>query len=285
MKNTAKIFGLFIAALLVLAACKEDELMVYDHENNVYFQHKRWSPDLYDFEATLEYKGTVMSVSEMQSTEAKDSLFVSMAFVNPEQHSDTVFLPVVLIGQVAGYDRKIGWKVVESDDPDAGVEGEDFRVLDAFIPANKTIGGIVVEIFRKNLAEPESFIVADFELVANDEFQVNYNEDTRSANDDTIVSTLTMRLKYSDGLEAPEYWPYLFQPYYGDWSSKKAFILVDQIGETWEQLYGFDLNLDTIIKAYSFRRWLEAYKENNGGVPMYEADGVTEMKWGEIAEY
>ena len=281
MKNIAKIVGLSVAALLILGSCKEDQLLVYDHENNIYFQHKKWPsspPNGGGFSATMKYGDITYTVTtSSRSVEVLDSLSVSMAFLNPEIPSETTFLPVMMMGEPVGYDRKIAWKQINPDDPNAATEGVDFRVLDAFIPAGKVQGGIIIEMFRANLQEPESYLVADFELVANDDFSVNFNTIPRSEWDDTLTTPITMRLKYTDGLTPPMYWAYGLQNYLGPWSTKKAFVIHDELGASWDFIYSYDNGVGASAMGFAFKRWLQTYKDNNGGVPMYEADGTTEM--------
>lgn len=278
MKNSVKIFTLLIGTLLFLGACKEEGLLVYENENNVYFQHKKWQSSA--FGASLKYNDATLSVTTTVGSSALDSLSISMAFVNPEITSVVTFLPVILMGNVADHDRQFGWKVINTDNPDAGKEGVDFRVLDAFIPAKSRTGGIVIEMFRQNLGG-EKFFYADFELVPNKNFQTNYEENTRSSSNDEIVSTLTMRLKFTDGLQQPQYWDAYLRAYLGDWSTKKAFILNENIGVPFEYMFSVPNDVTSAGYGFAFKRWLDDYRITNGGIPMYEADGITEMKAGE----
>lgn len=264
MKNIFKILTVTAAAALVLGACKEDKLMIYEGDNNVYFQHKKWPSGTRGYYAKLLYNGTTFNGDTGKKSDAAlDSLEVTMAFVNTVIPVDTTFLPILLMGDVVDYDRKIGYKIVNTDDPNAGEEGVDFRVLDAFIPANKTLGGIVVEMIRARLGGDKYFVV-DFQLVDNDDFKVRYDSIPRSATDKDKVAVYTMRLKFTDGLTQPQWYVSTMAPYTGKWSSKKAYVMHDELGVSWDTLYGrTDVTISASI-GYMLKRYLDEYEKEHG---------------------
>ena len=272
MKNIVRSLAVTAVAVLTLVSCKKDKLMVYDGDNNVYFQHKKWPSGEYGYSASLEYNGTKFNGDTgKKSTEALDSLEVTMAFVNTEIPKDTTFLPILLMGDLSDEDRNIGYEIVNRNDPHAGEEGVDYRVLGAFMPAKKRQGGIVVEMIRERLGGDKYFVV-DFKLTENDEFKVRYDSLPRSATKEERVATYTMRLKFTDGLTEPQ-WYVVMASYTGKWSSKKAYVMHDKLGVSWDTIYGMpDITVSASI-GYMLKRYLEEYEKEHG-VKLLEDDGT-----------
>lgn len=286
MKNIIKSLTIACGLLLVFTGCKEDKLMVFEGDNNVYFQSCKWPTATGGFKSSLKYNGRTFKlqlggIGEVQ--EVVDSMAVSLAFLNPELASDTTYLPVSLMGRPQPHERKIGWKIVDAGD---AVEGVDFKVLDAFIPANATMGGIVIEMFRENAGQGKYFDVK-FQLTENENFKVNYPTIAASNTDTTTKSTIDMRLLWTDGLTAPPYWEgetAVCYPYLGAFSVRKVFVLHDELGVDWDIMYtklsNGSTTLQTRCSVYGtlLYKWLIRYEEQNG-VPYKEEDG-TPMKAG-----
>lgn len=280
MKNTIKILSL-LCVIAAFASCKEDKLLTYDSETSIFFRQKKWVATSNAYTVSMTYDGKTMSVSTKANiNEVIDSVEVSMAFVDEVLRSDTTFLPVSIMGDISPERRDINFEIINSGDDRQAVEGVDFRILDAYIPAGRKDGGIVIEMMRDNLTEDESKII-DFRLLPNEYFETDYKWINRSTTDTTKVSTLTMRLAFTDGLKKPSSWPTSFL---GEWSTKKAYLLVYELGMSWEFMY--DSQPDRLIAAAygnALAKWLLQYKEDHDGTPYYEADGETEMKAGSSA--
>jgi len=287
MKNRFKIFGLLMGMLLFFGSCEEQQLIVYEHENNIYFPTKSYLYYLrHDGSAfspippvTMVYNGETYrspAITYASSPVGLDSLGYSMI------NGDIVVIPVMAMGAIADHDRKVEWKVINQDVENAGKLGVDFEVLDAYIPANSMVGGLIVKLFRENLNE-DNFLYADFELLPNENFQTNFSEIPRRAGSNELVSTTTIRLRYYNFLQKPQYWDLSFLHLLGPWSNRKVFILVEH--------FNFDTSADFLYKVppphtmeifpfgIALKRWLEDYEIANGA-PYYERDGVTKMTWG-----
>lgn len=266
-----------ILPALILAGCKTDEIQLYEGKANVYFLYKMWPTSGFGLTATLEFEGKQLSM-HAQYIAAQDSITHSFAFVDPAVQLDTTFIPVKLIGNLADHDRKIAYKI--NPGTDAGVEGTDFRVLDAFMPAGKTDGGIVVEMSRANL-KAAGHMTVDFELLANEHFGLEFESIKRSATKDTDVPTTSFRLWYNDELPMPSNWSFSYQDYMGTWSPKKAYLLIEQFNISWGALYSPPHTAYIVSWGGQLKRYLE--KMAAAGTPVMESDGVTPMTAGRWA--
>lgn len=284
MKNIFRTIIFTLGVILVLASCKEEKLHRYDSSSDVYFQHRVPSPfvglQYAGYRAEMPYEGKTLKVNlKAANREPLDSLEVAMYMV-PESNSHIVFIPVALMGNPVGRDRKIAYEIVAPQglEPDvvAAKESEGhFRVLDALIPKDSTVGGIVIELNRNKLAYEDQYAVIDFRLVANDNFTTNFAWVDKSANDDEQMSTLVMRLKYTDGLGYPPF-KQIMELYVGDWSSRKAMVFNEHLGYSLDFLYT-DLSTEMTLGAMAvmgqrLQGWLNDYYSDNG-VHYEEADG------------
>ncbi len=272
MKKRAYILAILPA--LMLAGCHQDEIEVYDGKANIYFLYKMWPTSGFGMTTPLEFEGRTLSL-EAKFSEAQDSIIHSFAFIDEQERLDTTFIPVRLIGQLSDRSRKIAYRI----NPGSGsaVEGTDFRVLDAFIPAGKTAGGIVVELARDNLTEGRHLQI-DFELLANEDFGIDYRKIERSTADTTLVSTTTFRLWFNDELPPPANWDFSYASYLGTWSAKKAHLLVEQFNITWEALYDPPHPAYIVSWGGQLKRYLAKMADENN--PVMEADGITPMEAG-----
>ncbi len=275
MKKRTFIFA--ILPVLVLAGCRSDEIQVYDGPDNIYFLYKMWPTSGFGMTTTLEFEGRTLSL-EAKFSEAQDSIIHSFAFVDAREHLDTTFIPVRLIGRLADHDRKIAYRINTATG--AAAEGADFRVLDAFIPAGKTAGGIVVELSRDNLTEGRHLEI-DFELLANENFGLEYQLIRRSVADTASVPTTTFRLWFNDELPPPPNWGFSYADFLGAWSPKKAYLLVEQFNITWDALYNPPHTAYIVSWGGQLKRYLARMAAE--GHPVMEADGVTPMEAGPYA--
>lgn len=279
MKNIPKIILSLLLAVLFFGSCKEDKLMMHDGSSNIYFRHKKWTASAGAqgiYTTTINYNGAAYTVTTPGVTmEARDSMEFSFARIDKTIESAITFMPVTVVGEVANVDRKFSYKVLETS---TAVKGEDYEILDAFIPANKIHGGIVVEIFKKNVKSEGAYRYLDVELIPNENFTVQYDSITRSAVKTTEkVSTLTFRLSLNSSLTAPQYWSAYEIGYF---STKKALKFMEVVNMSMEDFYGMP-SLDLrIIRAQMFKSWLIQMAKD--GDPVYEDDGVTLMTTDEI---
>jgi hypothetical protein len=282
MKTAIKILACAGVLLTAMAGCKEDKLMVFEGADNVYFFQSKWPSGDTGFSSGMTYNGKAMVRREGTATinAVVDSMTVSMAFLHPDLKSDTTFLPVAVAGRIADVDRRFGYEVLDSG---TAVEGVDFRVLDAFIPAKSRVGGIVVELFREN-AKDNVILDAKFRLVENDTFGVNYPWIKRTSTDTTMVTTLEMKVRWTDNLLPPTpWWNYdavskntMLFPELGSYSAKKLFVFTDILNVPWNTIYNEDTSGNLLMTgnmAFAQRgsvygsmlyKWLVRYEEQNG---------------------
>ena len=278
MKNRAYIFGLLAVVFLLPESCKEDQLLTYgpEKENNIYFANRSYYT--YNTTVSISYNGTVYTSPTVRSVTggvAQDSLDYTLV------NGDVVVIPVMVMGAITDYDRKFAWRAIHQGEPNVGTYDVDFKVLDAFIPAHSTTGGIIVQLSDENLDE-DSVLYADFELLPNENFETNFHEMRRYDGGQELISTISTRLRFTNFLMPPTYWAYGFEPFLGPWSVRKITVLVTY--------FNFDISDQFLYRAYppetpelypfglALRRWLEAYQLENGE-PYYEKDG-TEMRAG-----
>lgn len=257
-------------AVLFFGSCKEDRLLTYDRTDNVYFKHKRWGSGGLLHTTSVGYEGINYTI-EARISEAIDSIVFSFGRFEEGIDEAITLVPVVIVGDIANIDRRFGYKINETS---TAMEGEDFRILDAFIPAGKISGGFIVELSRKNI-EKDAFKYIDLELVPNENFVTDYDSIPRSSASTKIkTSTLTFRLWFNNGLLQPKYWSSYQVGYF---STRKAQLLIEHTSLTDEGLYSDETPQMMICIAIrdEFTRWFN--DENIAGRTIYEADGRTPM--------
>jgi len=273
-KSLLFLFG----AVILLTACKEDEIDLFSGENNVYFSLKRWNSNGLGLTYDLEYpiNGKIYTQKWDYRKEAMDSINKSYALDVSGALFDTAYIPVSLMGFVTDYDRDIAYKLGPATE---AVEGKDFKILEAKIPANKPLGAIVVEIDRTSIKDASYRI--DLTLIPNSEFQTNYKTINRNPTDTTKLDLRDFRLRISDLLESPAMWGTL-SGWFDKFSRKKLYLVAELTGGDLKEFYAERPNLSTIISwSQILKRHLQQQKA--AGTPVYEEDGVTEMKVGPYA--
>ncbi len=276
MNNFSKLLFIVSGVALLCASCQKDALEVYEGPNNVYFSLKKW-PGVITSE--VEYGGVTYSFNSVAPiTEAVPSLTKSFTEV-PGQDKWTVLVPVSLMGRVAGHDRDFSYKILPTS---TAVEGVDYKILRAFIPAGKAMGGFLVELNRENVKAEGAQLAVDLELLPDDTFQTNYRHiATNASNPQDTVDLRTFQLIFQGSFSPPVRWSTM-SSYYGLFSEKKLFILINVIGLAMEEIYSSSPTLN-LMPAYGgmLKRYL-AQKQLEGD-PVYEADGVTLMTAGAMA--
>lgn len=274
MKTINKIILAAAAVLVVTAAgCKEDELMSFDGDTNVYFTLKRWPVDIGGL--IVEYDGSEYACGINGSkSESTDSMAYSFMFYPEEVNKRTVLVPLSIMGRVADTDRKVAYKVLPTS---TAKEGDDFKVLDAFIPAERTFGAIIVELTRDNLTKDGKSLEIHFGLERNENFEIDYNMIPFSNTyRDSLVSTVSnFRLQFNDGLTRPELWDPI-SGYYGDYSQKKLLLMISVLKVPIEHFYPNDGSypLTPVLTAYGtmLKKWLVQYEIDNGEPYLDEND-------------
>lgn len=261
-----------LLAIILFQGCKEDRLDLYDSEANIYFSLRKYGKT---YELNYPIGTKTYSQTWLRLTAPIDSLAISYGYLKAdEKQTDTIYVPVSLMGNLAPTNRPIGYKFGPNT---TATEGTDFKIVSADIPANKELGAIAIEVYR---AKYEKVKIIDFELLPNETFQTNYKEIIRSKTDTTKVSTLQFRVSISDNLSEPSRWRY-YVSYLGDFSAKKLLLIRDitniDIEEIFYSAYSPQppevLALGSILKKY-------LREQKAAGNTIYEEDGVTEMTSG-----
>lgn len=274
-----KILLFLLGALILFASCKEDEIDVFSGESNVFFSLTRWKVSQgTSFGATysLEYPlaGRVYTEEWTGIRTSRDSINCSYALDFTWQDLDTVFIPVSVIGAVTDYDRTVKYEITGEGD---AVEGRDFKVLEAMVPANKPVGAIVVEIDRNSIKD--TVYSACFTLLPNNEFQTNYKSIQRSDIDTAKVDVRKFKLKMSDLLEQPSRWYPNLNNYFGAYSRKKLYLVAEITGGDLNKLYTFEVKDEPTV--FGWAKVLKFYlaEQKAAGNTIYDEDG-TEMSAG-----
>lgn len=284
MKNTIKIFVFIACVFVTFAACKEDKLQGFQGGSDVYVTIRRWPSAPkgqtkgytvsmpvpgQENEVTWEWKGRIAEVI--------DSMAITFARM-PAGADTIVLVPVSVMGSIAPYDRDFSFDMKLTN----ATENVDFEILGSYIPAGRQAGGILVRMKDTNLNLEADEYTIDFKLTANENFTVRYDSIARKEGIDEnepLVTTLGIRLKGVNNVQKPAWWG-LDQStkdvgyyYYGKWSSKKAFILTNEIGFPESDFFSADGVPSTFNIAYGklFKDYI--IERENAGDPVKTDDG------------
>ncbi|MGJ1269455.1 DUF4843 domain-containing protein [Sphingobacterium spiritivorum] len=186
-RHTYLIIGLLC---LISIACQKDKLISFDQKPMVYI-----------------YKTSQYWV---QSFYTNDSITYSFA-IRPENiKSDTIFIPVRIMGDAVNKDRKVGYALMNSSLADK----ESYQLLPAVIKAGKFDGHIPVLVKKTtSLKEKESRLWIN--IVASEDF------------DPGIVNQLSYLIKINNYLSRPATWT---DDYLGKYSNTKYNFIVENTG-------------------------------------------------------
>lgn len=110
---------LFVAAFsFVQIGCKKDQMLSYDF-------------------------GSGIAIYKKAITEGLDSMTVSFAVMNEDVVSDTIAIPVRILGQISNIERQINYSVVTDS---TTASAANYELLPATIPANSYEGVLLVKL-------------------------------------------------------------------------------------------------------------------------------------------
>ncbi|MDL2319507.1 DUF4843 domain-containing protein [Alistipes sp. OttesenSCG-928-B03] len=281
--KTDKIYRYFLAGLVLLltfGSCKNDDLLVYDDDNDVFFTLQRWDMPRKQTEAartefSMEYDGKNIERSWAWTYACYDSLYVTTFYHVPQIDRDTVYLPLSYMGTPKPYKRDVAYEIVETSTAGKDV---DFKILDAFIPANATKGAIVVEVLRNGLGS-EGVKHLDLHLLANDEFTTQYNTTKRDRTTEELVSMIDFRLTMSNDVLPPYDWGEgsVIEMYVmGKYSKKKFLLLLEKSGADPALFYHKETTRRLTPErweAYASRLDFYLQAENAAGRTVLDEDG------------
>lgn len=284
INNISKYLLLGAVSLTALWACNEDKLLTYDNDNDVFFTLQRWDmPKVAGTktrtEYAIEYDGQQQFFSWSWTYQVYDSLYRTYFYFPEEVTTDRVFIPLSYMGTPKPYDRQVGYTIAGTT---TARENTDYRILDAIVPANSTVGAIVVEVLLDGLDDMVTRHI-DFKLTPNDEFTTNFTTTDRSRTDKTKASMTDFRLTLSKDVLPPYDWyegSLLELNTFGKFSKKK-FLLLLEVAEVDPAAF-YHTNVDLMLDALAvvplagkLAFYLQTQRTN--GTPVYEEDGVTLM--------
>lgn len=211
LSNMKKIIPtlLFLFSLPVFVGCNES-LDTYTGENGIYFDTR--------------YNG-----SEMLS----DTIEVHWGLKNTSVQSQFVTLKVKLFGNTSPVDRKFSIRIADDiSDEKLAEAGVDYVMpsLDVILPAGQAEVPIEIEVLRRPDLKDNPRLMK-IELVENDDLKFLYTRSIAYIGDDGNVHTrpldLQRVLSMDETFPIPIWWVVRGQPYFGDWTAKKAALICD----------------------------------------------------------
>lgn len=248
MRMKAKYIIVSLMAMAALASCEKD-MMTYSGKDGIYF----------------DTEGMVL-----------DTVSVHWGLKNSDITEQEIQLKVKLIGNVADHDRNFSVEVeTREGDDSAAVEGVHYEpiVKQYAIKAGEAETTISVKLKRSPelMNKPARFAI---KLVENEELGFIYTRYGAQMVDDTTVVSRPLdyqRAIYIDeNFPIPTWWPYYGEPYFGDWSMKKAILICD-VMEIDRELWMKDIVTGLTAGYLKFAgRYMQRWLNDN---PQYEDDG------------
>ena len=204
MKRSFKVL-LTIALVSTFTACEKGELQLYDQPDMVYI-----------------YK-------DASNVTSQDSAVYSFALKAPSLMTDTVKIPLRIMGVAKPADRVVGVKAVA--DSSTAVAGEHYDFLVSEIKANEYTGYINVLVKRTPEMKTREFRLV-IEVTASKDFEPGI------ANTTTLPATQSLRgggstrylIKINDYLVKPGNWDTQLTTYFGSYSQVKYKFVIDVTG-------------------------------------------------------
>lgn len=279
--KTIRGFAFACLAVLVVFSCTEDQIDTYSGEADAFFSLKRWASSQTSSTAnSTTYRvtdfpvdGTLYSDTFFVQTTAWDSLEVSLAMDGTEVGYHVTLIPVSLSGNLVDYDRPLAYSLGKNS---TAVEDTHFKVK-AMIPANNRTGALAVSINRETVKDTVLFV--DFHLLPNEHFRTNFAPIARSTTDTTKVDLYQFRLRMSSFIEKPKFWDSNMRVYFGVYSQKKMFLILELTGGDIQKLYGDKAPDLGLMIAWGKILKVHLVDQKAKGNPVLEEDG-SEMAYG-----
>lgn len=231
--NILKSIAVFSLAVITLSACSVDDF-TYQDTARVRLE----GPEIYA-------AGT-------------DSLTFSFVTYSAETQQMEMNIDVLIMGNVADYDRTAAIQVVA--DKTTASQDEYSLPLTVVVPAGETKGTLPITLKRSSALQ-EKAVRLCIEVVASDDFQPGVNEQKR------------FTLIWSDVISRPSNWDDL-EEFFGTYSNTKYRFMIENAGG----ISGFDA--DTMswaqLQSYKikFQNALNDYNDSHPGNPLRDEDGV-----------
>ncbi|MDR0506405.1 MAG: DUF4843 domain-containing protein [Dysgonamonadaceae bacterium] len=257
------------------------------------------------YEALPTYSGTdqiYFSYSDSLrdgSIYGADSLLVQFGYDAVIKSDSIVGIGVNVMGNVVNYDRRVSFIMIDSTS--TAIRGKDVELLPdlSLIPAGKNTGKIYIKLYNTENLKGKSLMVS-LRLIENEYFKTDYRlTPVDYINSEGKIVSTEYRVRFDNSSEKPNMWAnpstsIYFDMVFGTYSRVK-FTLMCQIlpGCTREYFtYGQNENPMTVFSARfptglmagwarGLNSYLIAYKDEHGGVPLYDENG-NEVTSGEM---
>lgn len=237
---------------LTFVSCKEDELMGYQLDDNIFFSWAR--------------------------TTFADSLDISFIYDITPKADSTVQVPVSVMGNVVDHNRE--FKFVVDKETTTAQEGTEYKLKSetCVIPAGQETGYIEVILYNTDDLAKKSVQIG-LRLEPNSNFKTNYTyiESGSSSQKNELMETmdpLYCRVISSAVINKPKAWvDYndLYTNNFGAYSNAKLLVLCEVLNlNLRDWVTPFETSYLAVYKLI-FQRYLEDRKNNND--PVLEDDG------------
>ena len=270
MKNIN--FYLVVCCLVFLfSSCEEDKLLRYggeaDAPANVYFTAKRWTSG-YEKDVFFPYESGNHTISVVPSR-GVDTL--SYSFSETFDSEIIVLVPISYMGNLSSKERKISYQI---DSESSAQEGVDYEILASYVPTDSVFGGILIKFNKQNLTNEKELTIT-FKLLENEFFGTAFDECSRSRTESEIVNPTIISATFTEGWSKPPLWDSRNKMAFGEWSVKKAEILINVLGFPRDYVLDYVKMPSMLMPLHQlFRKYLDDMKAK--GTPVLEEDG-TEM--------
>lgn len=239
-------FFLFIIAVGLFTACTKQELMTYNSDNSIYFEHSNVGVPL-------------------------DTTMVSFAYSGGSARDSTINIYVLATGGATSQDRL--YKLITDKDSSTAKAGIHF-VEPA--QAQSVKAGKMRDTIRLKLLRTADMRDSNFVIVLRLEPNENFNTDMpfKMASGNRKVSYITYKVNVNDILRKPGRW---LDSYLGVFTRKKLFLLCDLLNTTTAYLDTQAPVSDIVFFGRFMQRYLNQMAAD--GNPVYEEDGSL-MKMG-----
>jgi hypothetical protein len=149
MKTLKYVAGLFLASILLLTACKKNDIAIYQQDARVYFR----IPGQFD------------------PTVSRDSLMYSFPFHPKATELDTIWFEANIMGSPASTDREFAFRVDTAGT--TAKENIDYKFLSKVVPAGAFKANIPIVIY-KTAAIKTTPVRLQLSVIENQNFKVGY---------------------------------------------------------------------------------------------------------------
>ncbi|GEM_PF-1756481 len=241
-----KSYRIYILSVVLgcsLLSCEKQEVPLFDGEDAIYIATGQ-----------TQFSGRVLV--NQDSINAVTSYSVNFGFMQDEVMTDTIRIPLRVLGRVSNQDRPVDIAIIrEATD---AVEGRDFQIFPAMIPANSIQGQLVVVLNRtESLGEDARTL--RLQVMTNEHFPRYMYIDSVNVYNQAEISLLNV-FRRPDNWEGVWYFGQYYQGFglglhFGDYSDTKYRLILELAGT------------NTIIPFY-----LRGFPETQPGAPGYFTD-------------